>query len=149
MSDISAKVRNYPNAFAKPPEICKTLASYPILQTKSTEGIDPPKKNSPFQYGGISGVPIYYNAEEKRIYVDQTDKHTAVIGSTASKKSRLIAMPTVRLLGAAGESMIIVDPKAEIFNRTAAALKDIGYEIKTLNLREPQHGVAWNPLSVP
>lgn len=149
MSDISAKIRNYPNAFAKPSEVCKLLASYSILQERNPEGIYPPKKNFPFQFGGISGVPIYYNTEEKRVYVDHTDKHTAVIGPTASKKSRLVAMPTVRLLGAAGESMIISDPKAEIYNRTAAYLKEIGYEIRVLNLRQPQYGVAWNPLSIP
>lgn len=149
MSDISAKIRNYPNAFAKPTDVCKLLASYSILQEARTAGIDPPRKGFSFQFGGISGVPIYYNTEEKRVYVDHTDKHTAVIGPTASKKSRLIAMPTVRLLGAAGESMIISDPKAEIYNRTAATLKEIGYEIKTINLREPQYGIAWNPLSIP
>lgn len=149
MSDISAKIRNYPNAFAKPLEVCKLLASYPITQEHDAAGVDPPRKSPPFQFGGISGAPIYYNTEEKRIYVDQTDKHTAVIGPTASKKSRLVAMPTVRLLGAAGESMIISDPKAEIYNRTSAYLKKMGYEIKVLNLREPQQGAAWNPLSVP
>lgn len=149
MSDISVKIRNYPNAFAKPADICKSLASYSIRQPRSIEFIDPPKKGSLFQFGGTSGVPLYYSAEEKKVYVDHTDKHTAVIGPTASKKSRLVAMPTVRLLGAARESMIISDPKAEIYKRTAAYLKNNGYEIRVLNLRDPQYGVAWNPLSMP
>lgn len=149
MSDISAKIRNYPNSFAKPVEVCKHLASYSVSQLDHTEYVAPPRKEMPFQFGGKSGIPLYYNSEEQKIYVDHTDKHTAVIGPTASKKSRLVAMPAVRLLGAAGESMIISDPKAEIYKRTAAYLSGNGYDIKVLNLRDPQYGSAWNPLSVP
>ena len=149
MSDISGKIRNYPNSFAKPIEVCKHLANYSVSPLDNTEHIAPPKKAIPFQFGGRSGIPLYYNSEEHKIYVDHTDKHTAVIGPTASKKSRLVAMPAVRLLGAAGESMIISDPKAEIYKRTAAYLSKKGYDIKVLNLRDPQYGSAWNPLSVP
>lgn len=32
------------------------------------------------------GVPIYYDKEYNRTFVDHTDKHTLIIGSTASKK---------------------------------------------------------------
>ena len=45
--------------------------------------------------------------------------------------------------------MVISDPKAEIYTRTATYLKENGYEVKVLNLREPQYGTAWNPLSIP
>ena len=149
MSDIAIKIRNYPNSFAKPADVVKFLSSYSVRKTDKTEFISPPVKGVPFQFGGISGVPIYYNAEEEKVYVDYTDKHTVVIGPTASKKSRLVAMPTVRLLGAGKESMVISDPKAEIYTRTATYLKENGYEVKVLNLREPQYGTAWNPLSIP
>lgn len=149
MSDISAKTRNYPNAFTKPEDISKLLASYSLQQPKNNELIAPPKRNWQFRFGGMSGLPLYYSVEEKKVYVDQRDRHTAVIGPTASKKSRLVAMPAVRMMGAAGESMIISDPKAEIYHRTAAYLRENGYEVKVLNLREPQCGAAWNPLSVP
>ena len=132
MSDISVKIRNNPNSFARPSEVCKQLASYSVSQLDHSEHISPPRKTIPFQFGGISGVPLYYNAEEKKVYVDHTDKHTAVIGPTASKKSRLVAMPTVRLLGAAGESMIISDPKAEIYKRTAAYLSEKGYHTSSV-----------------
>lgn len=98
---------------------------------------------------GIGGVPLSYNNETAKVYVDTSDTHTLIIGPTASKKSRLVAMPTVKILGAAGESMIIADPKAEIYNRTANDLEKRGYDILVLNLREPSLGSAWNPLSIP
>lgn len=149
MSDISSKMRNNPNSFAKPAEVIKEFTCYSLNQRSGIEVISPPKKPSVYCYGGRSGVPLYYDKEKGKIYVDQTDKHTLVVGATASKKSRLIAMPTVRLLGAARESMIICDPKAEIYTRTASYLQSKGYDIKILNMRTPKLGSAWNPLDVP
>lgn len=96
-----------------------------------------------------AGVPLTWNKKDGRVTVDHTDSHTLVIGPTGSKKSRLIAMPLVRILGSARESMIISDPKAEIYNRTASYLKQQNYEIYVLNLRSPLHGSRWNPLAIP
>lgn len=96
-----------------------------------------------------AGIPLAWNKKDDTIAIDHTDSHTLVIGPTGSKKSRLVVMPLVRILGSAGESMIISDPKAEIYNRTAAYLEKNNYTIFVLNLRSPMHGQRWNPLSIP
>lgn len=102
-------------------------------------------KNKQFPFGG---VPIgKYNAEQ--ILVDNSDSHTLIMGATGSKKSRLVIMPSVYILGAAGESMIISDPKAEIYTRTAEFLRGKGYNLAVINLRNPNTCHAWNPLSIP
>lgn len=98
---------------------------------------------------GKAGIPLAWNKNDNEVTVDQTDSHTLVIGPTGSKKSRLIAMPLVYILGSSYESMIISDPKAEIYNRTSSYLKKQSYEIFVLNLRSPLHGSRWNPLSIP
>lgn len=147
MSDIEMKVRNNPSCFAKATDFVKSLSEYSCVADQET--ISCPKSKLSFENGGEGGVPLYYDIERKKVYIDHTDKHTMVIGPTASKKSRLVAMPTVRLLGAANESMVISDPKAEIYLRTSGYLKKKGYEIEVLNLREPQYGSAWNPLYIP
>ncbi len=98
---------------------------------------------------GKGGVPLSTSDSGEYIYIDQTDSHTLVIGPTGSKKSRLVAMPTVNILGVAGESMIISDPKAEIYARTANALLEKGYKVVVLNLRSPNNGGCWNPLAIP
>ena len=98
---------------------------------------------------GKAGVPLYWDKKNNTIAVDHTDAHTLVVGPTGSKKSRLIAMPLVRTLGSTGESMIISDPKAEIYNRTAEYLKQEGYLVYVLNMRSPMHGHSWNPLAIP
>lgn len=96
------------------------------------------------QYGG---VPVGQYSED--ILVDSSDSHTLVIGATGSKKSRLVVMPSIYILGDAGESMIVSDPKAEIYERTAGYLTERGYKIQIINLRAPSLGNSWNPLSIP
>lgn len=98
---------------------------------------------------GKGGVPLSMDEEGEIVYIDQTDSHTLIIGPTGSKKSRLVAMPTVKLLGLAKESIIISDPKAEIYGRTAKQLHTDGYDVVVLNLRAPDRGEGWNPLAIP
>ena len=107
------------------------------------------KKEDPFPYGGKGGVPLSWRNEDKTVFVDTTDTHTMIIGATGSKKSRLLVMPMVKILGYAEESMIITDPKAEIYERTATELINSGYDIAVVNLRDPQLGNNWNPLKIP
>ena len=40
-----------------------------------------------------SGIPLYAKAD--KVFVDNTDNHTVVIGPTGCKKSRLTVMTTV------------------------------------------------------
>lgn len=96
-----------------------------------------------------AGMPMLYDSNEDAIYFDISDSHSLVFGSTGSKKTRLLVMPAVYLLAMAGESMIISDPKAEVYDRTAALLERQGYRISVINLRDPMMGNQWNPLAIP
>ncbi|MCM1052736.1 MAG: type IV secretory system conjugative DNA transfer family protein [Ruminococcus sp.] len=94
-----------------------------------------------------AGVPLINNGKE--IWVDNGEYHNLVIGSTGSGKTQTVVKPMVNLLAKKGESMIITDPKGEIYKYAATALKERGYKIIVLNFREPAHGNAWNPLTLP
>lgn len=94
-----------------------------------------------------AGIPLINNGKE--IWVDNGEYHNLVIGSTGSGKTQTIVKPMVNLLAKKGESMIITDPKGEIYKYAATALKERGYKIIVLNFREPNHGNAWNPLTLP
>ena len=95
----------------------------------------------------LSGVPFCY--ENGIVYTDTSDAHTLIFGNTGSKKTRNFCIPSVYTLGMAGESMIISDPKGEIYRNTSGFLAHKGYTIKTLNLREPEKSSRWNPLMLP
>lgn len=97
----------------------------------------------------VGGVPLAYDSERNLIAIDSSDTHTLIWGSTGSLKTRCVIEPTVKIIGKSGESMIINDPKAEIHNRCAAELKDEGYKIIVINIRDPELGNSWNPLAIP
>lgn len=94
-----------------------------------------------------AGIPLINNGKE--IWVDNGEYHNLVIGSTGSGKTQTVVKPMVNLLAKKGESMIITDPKGEIYKYSATALKERGYKIIILNFREPTQGNAWNPLTLP
>lgn len=96
-----------------------------------------------------SGFPMDYDRNSNCVYMDGSDGHCLLIGATGSKKSRLVVMPTVRLLAASGEAMIVCDPKGEVYRRTADYLEKHDYDIRTVDLRDPEKGDGWNILSVP
>ncbi len=94
-----------------------------------------------------AGVPLILN--EKEMWVDNSEYHTLVIGATGSGKTQTVVFPQVNSLAKAKESMIITDPKGEIYEQTASMLKDRGYNILLLNFRDPQNGNSWNPMTLP
>ena len=71
------------------------------------------------------------------------------MGSTGSGKTRRLIMPMIKILAKKGESMILTDPKGELYEESVAMLTAKGYNIVILNLRSPEKGNAWNPLTLP
>ena len=120
------------------------LSRYDLKHNSVTAGTD-----CKWDQINCSGVPLDYDPLKKTVYVDGSDAHTLLIGATGSKKSRLVVMPTVCTTAAAGEGMVICDPKGEIYQRTGAYLKDLGYRVHVINLREPIKGDGWNILEIP
>ena len=96
------------------------------------------------EYGGI---PLINNGKE--IWVDDGEYHNLIIGSTGSGKTEMLVQPMVKLLAKSHQSMIITDPKGEIYERNPNELREKGYNIVLLNFRDPQKGNCWNPLALP
>ena len=86
---------------------------------KELTEIDPSKET--LDHGGI---PLYNNG--KHLWVDSGEYHNLVIGSTGSGKTQMIVQPMVSVLAKAGESMIITDPKGEIYKDNGELLKKNG-----------------------
>ena len=94
-----------------------------------------------------AGIPIIVN--ENEMWVDDGEYHSLIIGATGSGKTQGFVFPQVNSLAKARESMVITDPKGEIYEKTSLMLRKKGYQILLLNFRDPQNGNAWNPLSLP
>ncbi len=93
------------------------------------------------------GIPLINDG--RTLWVDDGDYHNLIIGSTGSGKTQCIIFPMVQSLAKHGESMVITDPKGEIYEQTSEMLRSRGYNIVLLNFRDPAKGNAWNPLTMP
>lgn len=94
-----------------------------------------------------AGIALY--SKKGKMWVDNGEDHYLVMGATGSGKTVIVAKPMIKLLAKHDESMILTDPKGELYEETAEMLKAEGYNIITLNFRDPGHGNAWNPMSLP
>lgn len=94
-----------------------------------------------------AGIPLIVTKEE--LWVDNGEYHSLIIGATGSGKTQGVVFPQVHSLAKARESMIITDPKGEIYEKSSVMLREMGYQILLLNFRDPQNGSAWNPMTLP
>ncbi|MCQ2413324.1 MAG: type IV secretory system conjugative DNA transfer family protein [Clostridia bacterium] len=97
------------------------------------------------------GIPVWakINAKGNDMEVGfNSPCHSIIIGSTGSGKTTTFVSPMIQLLAAtaAGSSMIVTDPKGELFNLHSAFLQSRGYDVKVIDLRDTYSSYRWNPL---
>lgn len=94
------------------------------------------------------GFPVINNGKDA--WVDDSGQpHALIMGASGSGKTQAFMFPLIKILGRHGESMIVTDPKGELYENCGALLKEKGYKIILLNFRDPREGAAWNPFSYP
>lgn len=96
-----------------------------------------------------AGFPLVYDKKKNLVYVDNGESHSLVVGATGSGKTTMIINPLVNLLAKKGESMVISDPKGEIYEKNGELLKELGYNVIVVNFRDPKNGSCWNPYTLP
>ncbi len=75
------------------------------------------------------------------------NKHIIVFGASGSGKSFSFVRNNIFQVSKMGQSMILTDPKGELYQDMALYLESIGYNVKVFNLVQPTHSDRWNPLS--
>lgn len=76
------------------------------------------------------------------------NRNIAVYGASGSKKTRAFVVNMVLQCAARGESLIICDPKSEVYDKTSQYLREkMGYTVKIFNLVSPENSDSWNCLA--
>lgn len=89
------------------------------------------------------------NGKEVTLHPDAPlNRNVAIFGSPGSMKSVAYVRTNILQLAQEGQSMVITDPKGELFKDMAQFLRDRGYNVKLLNLVNMAYSDRWNPLDV-
>lgn len=100
----------------------------------------------------IEGIPIIAEENKKNYKITfSKPAHTMIIGTTGSGKTTTFINPTIQILSNTQNkpSMLISDPKGELYSLHAKSLIKRGYDVKVLDLRNPYCSIRWNPLERP
>ncbi|MBU8711128.1 type IV secretory system conjugative DNA transfer family protein [Brevibacillus parabrevis] len=118
---------------------------YPENISKNEDGAAAKEQPLPFSQGGIV-VGMNKLRGKERIYCIQDDVHTLCLGATRSGKSRTVVLQSICTLGLAGESLVISDPKAELYHYTHEFLQKLNYDVYALDFRTPEKSHHYNLL---
>ena len=75
------------------------------------------------------------------------NRNVAVIGAPGTMKSRAIIRNALLQALKLNESVVITDPKGEMYADTAELYRQNGYDVKVYNLIDPSHSDSWNCMS--
>ncbi len=75
------------------------------------------------------------------------NRHVAILGASGTMKSRAIIRNALLQALKQNESVVVTDPKGEMYADTAELYRKNGYEVKVFNLVEPEHSDSWNCMS--
>ena len=123
------------------------------MKDEERDKIFKPHKYSKLHEVKKDGIPVMAKMIDKdkdMKVVFNSPCHSLVIGSTGSGKTTTFVSPMIQLIGAsgAGSSMIMTDPKGELFALHSKYLVSRGYDVKVIDLRDTYSSYRWNPLDM-
>ena len=127
-----------------------SLENSRFLTDKERDAYFPGEDYNNLQKVKKDGIPVRAVLDKKNhLQVNfLSGAHSLIIGATGSGKTTTFINPMIQLLAATncGSSMIMTDPKGELFSLHSQFLKDRGYEVLLLDLRDTYSSSRWNPL---
>lgn len=103
------------------------------------------------EYTGSGVLKYNMRHDDGKLYqiYSKQGNHVGVIAATRLGKTTSYVIPTILSFAhqKKKKSMIVSDPKGEIYRHTAYDLQKQGYDIKIINLRNAQRSEFWNPLT--
>lgn len=101
--------------------------------------------NLKYHHGTLLGI---LDGKAVCVPVDsRMNANLAVYGASGSRKTRAFCMNRILQGAARGESLIISDPKSELYEKSSEYLRSRGYCVRVFNLVSPENSDSWNCLA--
>ncbi len=118
----------------------KEIEMYPVNEEGETNFFE-----------GKGGMPI--SRWRDKFYIDSQLTNNLFLGATRSGKGEMFVFPLIDILSRAREqinrpSVIIFDPKLELYKSSFETLQKRGYRVRLLNLDNPIKSAGYNPLQI-
>lgn len=102
-------------------------------------------------FEGEGGTIVQRQGES--LFIDDSKSNNLIIGTTRSGKGEMYVVPSIDVYSRAEKlsdrpSMIISDPKLELFKMCKHTLERRGYTVRLLNLDDPYHSMGYSPLEL-
>ena len=96
------------------------------------------------------GIPVSAEMVKDDISIIlKKPSHCLTIGTTGSGKTSAFISPMLQILcrTKTKPSMVITDPKGELYTLHSAKLKEEGYKVSIIDLADVYHSTRWNPFN--
>lgn len=132
--------------------------TYVKVPDHSQPGLDPKKPS----FKGFGGFPIAhinrlgltrkfpFIAKHGYYFIDTSTVHNLIVGTSRSGKGETTILEQIDLVSRAEKqsSLVLNDPKGELYVASVKTLRKRGYDVYELNLDDPNKGIAFNPLQL-
>lgn len=83
---------------------------------------------------------------KKKLSLENSYIHLLLCAPTGAGKSTTYIVPNIVSQAKYGYSMVVTDPSGELHKLTSGYLKKKGYDVKVLDITDPQNSARYNPL---
>lgn len=97
----------------------------------------------------IATRKYYLFGKWNQVWYITGDVHNLFVGSTGRGKTFTFVLAMIYSYIYADESLVIHDPKSELYAMSKSKLREAGYQVIVLNFIEPARSEGWNPLRLP
>lgn len=100
------------------------------------------------EYKGGGGVPV--SRYKDKVFIDDSAVNNLIVGTTRSGKGEMFIFPTIDIYSRAEKkpSLILNDPKGELYAASKETLEQRGYHVEVLNLMNPLQSMSNNLLQI-
>lgn len=104
-----------------------------------------------YKYNSLGQLALTTNSSGQRVPIREKlatngNRHMMIIGVPGSGKSYCFSRPAIFQAIKSGESVIVTDPKGELYSDTSVYAEEHGYTVKIFNLAYPQGSDSWDAL---